>query len=179
MAHAGDGVRKQREPDPTERVKGCVRLFHSMLLLCAVAGGTASEIFAAMTYPATLVHISIGRPAADVYAYIANARNLTQWASGLSRSSLRQEGGYWIADSPMGTVKIKFTPLNGLGVVDHDVTTPDGTTFANPMRVQPNGGGAEVIFTLYRRPGVSDADFEKDAATIRRDLEKLKSILEK
>ena len=39
-------------------------------------------------------------------------------------------------------------------------------------------GGAEEIFTLYRRPGVPNADFQKDAAQIRRDLEKLKSLLE-
>lgn len=131
-----------------------------------------------MTCPATLIHTSIGRSAAEVCAYVSDPRNLTEWASGLSRASLRQEGEYWIADSPMGVVKIKFSPRNAFGVVDHEVTTSDGATFANPMRVQPNGDGAEVIFTLYRLPGVSEADFEKDADTIRGDLETLKGILE-
>jgi hypothetical protein len=153
-------------------------LCHALVLIFMASGGAASDT-SAMTLPATLVHISIGRTAADVYAYVSDPRNLTQWASGLSQSSLRHEGESWIADSPMGTVKIKFAPRNAFGVVDHDVTTPDGATFANPMRVQPNGDGAEIIFTLYRQPNVSDADFQKDEATIRQDLEKVKEILER
>lgn len=132
-----------------------------------------------MTYPATLIHTSIGRPAPEVYAYVADPRNLPQWASGLAESALRLDGEVWIAASPMGAVKIKFSPPNIYGVVDHEVTTSEGTTFANPLRVQPNGEGAEVIFTLYRLPEVTDEDFANDADTIRRDLAKLKEILEK
>jgi hypothetical protein len=131
-----------------------------------------------MTQPATLIHVPVNRPPAEVYGFVAEAQNLPQWASGLSRSELRREGRAWVADSPMGKVKIKFPPLNTYGVVDHDVTLPDGTTMTNPLRVQANDDGAEVIFTLYRRPGMSDAEFEKDAATIRGDLGKLKYILE-
>jgi hypothetical protein len=153
-------------------------LCYALVFISAVGGAVASKI-SAMTQSATLIHLSISRPAADVYAYAADPRNLSQWAAGLSRSSLRQEGGYWIAESPMGTVKIRFAPRNAFGVVDHDVTLPDGVTVTNPLRIQPNGDGAEVIFTLYRRPNVSDGDFQEDISSVRRDLEKLKSILEK
>lgn len=131
-----------------------------------------------MTHRVVLLHTSIRRSAPEVYAYTSNPRNLTAWASGLSRSTLHQEGDLWVADSPMGRVKIKFAPQNTFGVVDHDVTTPDGKTFHNPLRIQPNGDGAEAIFTLHRMPNVSDADFQKDQDTIRHDLEKLKTILE-
>lgn len=131
-----------------------------------------------MIHPVLLVHVSIKRPAKEVYAYASDPRKLPEWASGLSSSALRLEGEFWVADSPMGRVKIKFAPENIFGVLDHEVTTEDGTTFSNPMRVQANGEGAEVIFTLYRWAGMSDAEFEQDAATIRRDLEKMKEILE-
>lgn len=131
-----------------------------------------------MVQPATLIHISIGRSTTEVYAYVSDPRNLSQWAAGLSRSPLHQDGEDWIADSPMGRVRITFAPKNPFGVIDHAVTLPDGATVINPLRVQPNGDGSEVIFTLYRRPEVSDASFKEDAARIRSDLKKLKSILE-
>jgi hypothetical protein len=65
------------------------------------------------------------------------------------------------------------------GVLDHEVTLASGTAFYNPMRVQPNGQGSEVMFTLYRLPKVSNKAYAADARHIRRDLEKLKSLLEK
>jgi hypothetical protein len=67
---------------------------------------------------------------------------------------------------------------NPYGVLDHDVTLPSGETVHNPLRVLRNDRGSEVVFTLYRRPGVSDADFERDAESVRRDLETLKRLLE-
>lgn len=52
-------------------------------------------------------------------------------------------------------------------------------SFITLFRVIQNHEGAEVIFTLFRVPGVSDADFEKDAQHIAKDLSSLKSLLEK
>lgn len=78
----------------------------------------------------------------------------------------------------MGRVKIRFAPKNPFGVLDHEVTLPDGTVVQNPLRVQPNGDGSEVLFTLYRQPEASDAAFAEDAAKVRKDLETLKGILE-
>ena len=132
-----------------------------------------------MLQPVMLIHLSIARPWAEVYAYVSDPRNLPQWAAGLSRTAIRQDGERWVADSPMGEVGIRFVPPNAFGVVDHDVTLPDGTTVTNPLRVQANGDGAEVIFTLHLRPGVSQADFTADAVRIRTDLAKLKRILGK
>jgi hypothetical protein len=63
-------------------------------------------------------------------------------------------------------------------VLDHDVTLPSGETVHNPMRVLANGDGSEVVFTLYRRPAVSDAEYEADAAAVAADLERLKALLE-
>ena len=130
------------------------------------------------TYPAKIISISISRSPAAVYAFASNPKNLPKWASGLS-GSIKQIGGQWVAESPMGTVKIKFTRKNALGVLDHVVTVESGETFLNPMRVQPNGKGSEVLFTLYRLPKVSDKAYAADARHIRQDLAKLKALLEK
>jgi hypothetical protein len=46
------------------------------------------------------------------------------------------------------------------------------------MRVLANEEGSEVVFTLYRRPGVDDAEYDADAATVGADLGRLKELLE-
>ena len=45
------------------------------------------------------------------------------------------------------------------------------------MRVLNNDGGSEVVFTLYRLPGVTDDEYEQDAATIAADLKRLAATL--
>lgn len=131
-----------------------------------------------MTHPVQFISIAIGRPPAEVYAFASNPENLPQWAAGLS-GSIKQLKGEWVAESPMGKVTIRFAEGNAFGVLDHHVTLPSGVTVYNPMRAQPNGTGTEVVFTLHRLPGVSTADYQEDAARVRKDLERLKAILEK
>ena len=125
------------------------------------------------------VSISIGRRAADVYAFVSDPRNLPQWAAGLVRSEVRKEGDGWIADAPFGTVRITFAQQNPYGVLDHDVRLESGESIHNPMRVIPNGEGSEFIFTLIRQPGMSDESFAEDKAAVQKDLRTLKEILER
>ena len=79
----------------------------------------------------------------------------------------------------MGTVKVKFAERNRFGVLDHEVTVASGIKFYNPMRVFPNNDGSEVTFTLYRRTDMSDQEFANDAESVQRDINKLKTLLEK
>jgi hypothetical protein len=131
-----------------------------------------------MTFRAQHISVSIDRSAEEVYAFASNPENLPQWAAGLS-AGIRNVDGEWIAESPMGTVKIDLVGRNPYGVLDHDVTLPSGETFYNPMRVFPNEDGSEVVFTLYERPGMSEQEVAEDAAAIRADLAKLKALLER
>jgi hypothetical protein len=125
-------------------------------------------------------HLStyIERSAAEVYAYVGDPANLPNWAAGLS-GSIEQREGRWFAESPMGEVEVSFVPANPYFVLDHDVKLLDGTTFNNPMRVIADGNGCEVVFTLRRRPDMSDDDYEADATAIRTDLATLKRLLER
>jgi uncharacterized membrane protein len=123
------------------------------------------------------VSVSIGRPPEAVYAFAAEVKNLPKWAAGLS-TTIRKVDGEWIADGPVGPVTVRFTERNTLGVLDHDVVLPSGATIHNPIRVVPNGSGSEVMFTLFRQPGVSAETFEKDAKAVERDLLTLKRLLE-
>jgi hypothetical protein len=130
-----------------------------------------------MTFTAKHINVSISRPAAHVYEFASNPENLPKWAAGLS-GSIKQIDEDWIAESPMGRVKVKFAEKNKFGVLDHDVTLPSWVKVHNPMRVLPNNDGSELVFTLYRRPDVSDQEFAEDAEAVEKDLMKLKSLLE-
>ncbi len=131
-----------------------------------------------MTWRALHISQTIDRSVEDVIAFAGDPRNLPKWAAGLTTADLRRDGDEWVTDSPMGQIKIRFAGPVAAGVLDHDVTTADGTVFHNPMRVLANDGGSEVVFTLYQRDDMSDQEFERDAGLIRDDLNRLRDLLD-
>ena len=125
------------------------------------------------------VSVSIDRPPDAVYQFAAAPENMPKWAVGLGKSFRPRGDGSWIAEGgPVGSATVRFVERNRLGVLDHDVTVPSGETVHNPIRVLPNGKGSEVVFTLFRRPGVSSAQFAQDAKAVEKDLRTLKRLLE-
>lgn len=130
-----------------------------------------------MTWPAVHVSRPVEHGVAAVSRVAGDPAQLPSWAAGLS-SGVRHEAGRWLADSPMGVVEVAFTGPVELGVLDHDVTLPDGTVVHNPLRVLANDRGSEVVFTLFRRPGTSDADFTADVEAVGRDLDRLAALLD-
>lgn len=48
----------------------------------------------------------------------------------------------------------------------------------NPLRALAIDAGTEVVFTLFRLPGVDDAEFDRDADMVRADLARLRTQLE-
>ena len=129
------------------------------------------------TYETKTISISIERDWRDVYEFAAEPRNFPRWASGLG-SDYEKVGEAWRAQGPEGPIRIWFTPPNKLGVVDQRVVTASGAEILVPMRVMPNGTGAEVAFTLFRQPEMSAEIFARDAAWVARDLAALKALLE-
>jgi hypothetical protein len=129
----------------------------------------------------TTRHVSefVDRPAQVVHDYVADPANLPEWAPGLLGSAVleRVDGG-WAFESADGRVLLELVQPNELGVVDHWVTFPSGERFYNPMRVTPDGDGAEVDFAVRRARGVSDADFDRDVAAVAADLASIKRVLE-
>ncbi|MGV0792271.1 SRPBCC family protein [Mycolicibacterium sp. XJ1819] len=129
-------------------------------------------------------HLSVWVDAAPevVYAFAADPQSWPQWAAGLAEGGLRQSADGWVADSPMGQVVVEFSPTNEFGVLDHVVRLPSGETVYNPLRVVPAGVGearCEVVFTLRRRPGMTDTEFEADAAAVAADLQTLRRLLQR
>lgn len=113
-----------------------------------------------MIYPSTTISVQIAREPAAVYAFVAALGNFPTWATTFCQS-------------------IRIAPENCLGVLDHYVTPAAGETLYVPLRVVANGSGSEVLFTLFRLPGVSDESYAADAALVRQDLTTLKVLLER
>jgi hypothetical protein len=124
------------------------------------------------------ISVTIHRPPIEVYRFAAAVENLPKWATGLGKSIQKVEGE-WVADSPMGKVKVRFAERNDFGVLDQDVVLASGAVIHNPLRVMPNGSGSEVTFTLFRQPGTTDEKFTADANWVQKDLNILKSLLER
>ena len=124
------------------------------------------------------ISISIARVPEEVYAFASDPRNLPLWAEGLARSEVKADGDTWVVEAPFGTAKLRFSESNPFGVMDHDVELESGVVMHNPMRVMPNGEGAEFVFSLFRQPGMTDEQFSADARAVENDLQRLKALLE-
>ena len=121
--------------------------------------------------------VVIRRHPADVAAFAGDPAHLPEWAAGLAEGGLRADGDALVVAVPMGEVRVRFAAPNPFGVLDHDVTLPDGTTVHNPLRVLAHPHGAEVVFTLRRLDDVSADAFEADAQAVAADLARLRSLL--
>jgi uncharacterized protein YndB with AHSA1/START domain len=121
--------------------------------------------------------VHIDRPVDDVYDYLSDPANLPEWAAGLS-GTIELIEGQWVSTSPMGRVVVQFAGPNTWGVLDHDVTLPDGQTFHNPMRVLADGDGSELVFTVRQAPNADDAAFQADIDAVEADLQKARTLLE-
>ena len=130
------------------------------------------------TVESRTLSVRLNQPFATVYEFLLNPANWNQWAFGLGKS-LRHSNGEWIADSDGGVVKVHFTQRNDFGVVDHTVIRTSGSRIYVPMRLIANGNGCELLFTLFREPGMTDEHFNSDAKFVQRDLNGLKKLLDK
>jgi len=119
----------------------------------------------------------IARPVAEVYEYSRDPAHLALWAQGLG-SSIENVDGHWFMDSPGGRIEVSFAAENPYGVLDQQVTSSAGEVVHVPMRVIPDGDGCEIVFTVQRMPGMTDAELARDAGLVAADLATLKGLLE-
>jgi len=121
--------------------------------------------------------VSIGLDARRAYNFLARPENFPKWASGLA-GSLAESGGEWLAQTPQGPMKVRFSERNAFGVLDHWVYPAPGVEIHVPLRVIANGDGCELVLTLFRQPGMTDEKFAADADWVMRDLMAAKALLE-
>jgi hypothetical protein len=129
------------------------------------------------TVESRTITVRIDRPFNTVFEFLADPANWNRWAFGLGKN-IRQSKDGWIADSAGGIARIRFTPRNNFGVVDHTVIRSSGRRVYVPMRLIVNGSGCELLFTLFREPAMSDMQFDSDAEFVQHDLDRLKRLME-
>ncbi len=123
------------------------------------------------------VSISIKRRPEEVYEYLADPTNFPKWSVFIKE--IRMEGSEWIATTPESTVRIRFTPRNEFRILDHYVTVSPQIQVYVPMRVLADPeNDSEVIFTVFRLPGMSDVQYNDDIGMVLTDLAGLKRVLE-
>jgi len=127
--------------------------------------------------PSRTIALSIRREYHEAYAFLLDPDNLPRWARAFCKS-IQRSGTDWIVKTDEGQVSVRFSPKNEFGILDHFVTPAPGTTIHVPMRLVPNGGGCEVIFTLFRQLETTDSAWEEDMKMVQRDLLTLKEVLE-
>jgi hypothetical protein len=123
------------------------------------------------------ISVTIERPADQVYEFVRDATTFPRYTS-LFKAVRPAGPDNWIADTDQGQMPLRFAPQNGFRVLDHHVQLRPDLEVLNHMRVLPNADGAEVLFTVFQRPGMSDTEFEEDREAVETDLYKLKSVLE-
>jgi uncharacterized membrane protein len=123
------------------------------------------------------VSVSIQRPPDRVYDYLADPARFPEWSAFITK--IEPDGSAWRATTPLGTLRLQFEPRNTYRILDHTVTTADGSRVHIPMRVVPNGAdGSEVMLPVFREPGMTDEQYVADLALARSDLACLKRVLE-
>jgi hypothetical protein len=126
----------------------------------------------------------------EVMAVAGQLDRLPEWAqgfaSGVERVLVRApdgesgvEGERWVVDASFGRVEAEFAVDVERGILDHDVTMPDGTVVHNRLRVEPRPHGSELVFTLVRQPGMTDEQWRADAEAVAADLHRLAALCEK
>lgn len=124
----------------------------------------------------------IGRTVTEVMSIAADLTRLPEWAAGFALGVQRDEhdgtGNTWIVEAPFGRVRAVFAVDRERGILDHDVTMPEGSNVHNRLRIEPTATGCEAVFTLVRQPGMSDADLAADAEAVTADLRRLRQLCE-
>ena len=120
---------------------------------------------------------SIDCPLQQAYDFLCVPEHFCHWAAGLA-SGLQQIDGKWLATTAHGVMQIEFSHANAFGVLDHWVHVQPGVIVYVPLRLVANGNGCELTLSLFRQPGMREAQFAADAKLVRRDLLAAKQLLE-
>ncbi|MFG3224123.1 SRPBCC family protein [Kitasatospora sp. NPDC048194] len=122
--------------------------------------------------------VSIDRPVADVFAFLADPANWPTWAVVNVKSiEPTDDPGWWAMTTPVGAGKLRLRADAQYGILDHDYLD-DTASWTVPARVVPNGTGAEFMITFYRPPTFTDQFFDEQIALVDTELTTLKRILE-
>jgi hypothetical protein len=109
----------------------------------------------------------------ELFDYLADVRNLPEWATEFAREVKLVEGRHKVVNG-LGEFFFEIRADRESGVVDM-LTGPRGDTLQLfPARVVPvTGGGSAFTFTMFQAPGQPDEQFEGQYESLKREFENL------
>ncbi|MFI9320121.1 hypothetical protein ACIGXI_10115 [Kitasatospora aureofaciens] len=130
------------------------------------------------TARSTTKTVSIRRPVAEVFAFLADPANWPAWAVvNVKAVEPTDDPDWWLMTTPRGLAKLRIRGNAELGILDHDYVE-DQASWQVPARVVANGTGAEFMITFFQPPTFTDASFDEQIALVDTELATLKRILE-
>ncbi len=131
------------------------------------------------TLETATVTVTIDAPLETVSADIADPSSHLEWATEFFSGSAEDKGdGTWQMNVARmgGPVLMRIDGDTALGVIDMYLA-PVGAPFGAPLpvRVIPNGGGSDVLFTLTRFPDQTDQEWNEGLRSMKRELGNLKT----
>jgi polyketide cyclase/dehydrase/lipid transport protein len=121
--------------------------------------------------------IAIEASPEHTFAFVAEPENLTRWAAAFAKG-MRRDGEGWVVTTPQGDVRMQYVTDRERGIIDYHIALGPGASVVMHSRVLPFGSGSLYVFTQEQAAGMPDAVFEAQAATLGRELQLLKSLLE-
>ena len=122
--------------------------------------------------------VSIDRPVAEVFAFLADPANWPKWAVvNIKSIEPTEDPDWWAMSTPVGPARLRLRANAEFGILDHDYQD-ETASWRVPTRVVPNGDGAEFMITFYQPPTFDDRFFEEQIALVDTELSTLKAILE-
>jgi hypothetical protein len=119
----------------------------------------------------------LAAPRERVFEYMADIRNLPEWATEFARE-LREEDGEYRVVNNLGEFVFEIRADDRTGVIDmYAGPSRDELTVFPTRAVALPDGRTSYSFTMFQAPGMPDELFEAQYASLKREFENIKAIL--
>jgi carbon monoxide dehydrogenase subunit G len=103
--------------------------------------------------------LTVNKPASQVFEFLSDVKNME--IGGAIKSVTKGDDDWWEFDHTVaGKGKMKVTPVQNLGILDHEFVGA-GLEWKVYVRVVPNGEGSTTTWTFMRPDGLTEEQFQE------------------